>query len=182
MLGAWFLGYKIPERITYADWTWQLAELAVSRDFTLFFLGARPGIAEKAATKLREKFPSLNVVGTHHGYFDKTRDSVENKKVIDEINLAKPDILIVGFGMPVQEQWLMENWEDIDAKVALTGGAVFDYISGELQRGPRWMVDYGFEWLARLLIEPRRLWRRYIVGNPLFLWRVFKQKIGFYRF
>ena len=89
-----------------------------------------------------------------------------------------PDILLVGFGMPFQERWLMESWGRIDARVALTGGAVFDYISGELRRGPTILTDNGFEWLARLLVEPRRLWRRYVVGNPVFLWRVIRQLIS----
>jgi N-acetylglucosaminyldiphosphoundecaprenol N-acetyl-beta-D-mannosaminyltransferase len=84
--------------------------------------------------------------------------------------------------MPLQERWLMENWDHIDANVALTGGAVFDYVSGELQRAPRWMTDNGLEWLGRLLIEPRRLWKRYLIGNPLFIWRVLKQRLGLLHF
>ena len=71
----------------------------------------------------------------------------------------------------------MRNWDRIDARVALTGGAIFDYVSGELKRGPRLLTDNGFEWLARLLIEPGRLWRRYVIGNPLFLLRVLKQRL-----
>jgi len=181
-LGLGMLGRRIPERITYADWTWQLAEFAEPRGFTLFFLGARPGIADQAAARLKERFPSLHIVGTHHGYFDKTPDSPENKAVIQQINAVKPNILILGFGMPMQERWLLENWERIEANIALTGGAVFDYVSGELHRAPRWMTDHGLEWLGRLIIEPRRLWRRYIVGNPLFLYRVLKQRLGLLRF
>jgi len=179
MLGAKLLGHHIPERITYADWLWQLAAFAEPRQISFYFLGGRPGIAEKAAQQLQLRYPNLQIVGFQHGYFDKGEDSVENQAVIQAINQAKPDILLVGFGMPLQEQWLQENWERIDAKIALTGGAVFDYISGELRRAPRWMTDYGFEWLGRLLIEPRRLWQRYVVGNPVFLWRVLGQRLGF---
>jgi N-acetylglucosaminyldiphosphoundecaprenol N-acetyl-beta-D-mannosaminyltransferase len=181
VLGARILGNHIPQRITYADWTWQLAEFAEPRGFTLFFLGARPGVADKAAANLKARYPDLRIVGTHHGYFDKTPGSAENEAVIEQINTVRPNILIVGFGMPLQERWLMENWDRIDANVALTGGAVFDYVSGELQRAPRWMTDNGLEWLGRLLIEPRRLWRRYLIGNPLFLWRVLKQRLGLLR-
>jgi N-acetylglucosaminyldiphosphoundecaprenol N-acetyl-beta-D-mannosaminyltransferase len=182
MLGAHLLGYRISERITYADWTWQLAEFAEPRGFTFFFLGARPGIADKAAARLKERFPDLRIVGTHHGFFDKTAGSPENEAIIQKINAVKPNILILGFGMPIQERWLMENWDCIEANVALTGGAVFDYVSGELRRAPRWMTDHGLEWLGRLIIEPRRLWRRYLIGNPLFLWRVLKQRLGLLRF
>jgi N-acetylglucosaminyldiphosphoundecaprenol N-acetyl-beta-D-mannosaminyltransferase len=181
-LGAWILGYRTPSRMTWADFAWDLAEFAAPRGFTLFFLGARPGVADKAAVNLKFRFPSLCIVGTHHGYFDKTPGSAENEAVIEQINAVKPNILIVGFGMPLQERWLMENWDRIDANVALTGGAVFDYVSGELQRAPRWMTDNGLEWLGRLLIEPRRLWKRYLIGNPLFIWRVLKQRLGLLHF
>ena len=94
-----------------------------------------------------------------------------------QINTAEPDILLVGFGSPLQERWLMENRDRVNAHVALTGGAVFGYVSGELRRGPRLLTDNGFEWLARLLVEPRRLWRRYLLGNPLFLLRVLMQRL-----
>lgn len=177
-LAALLYGHELPPRITYADWTWQLAEFSQSHELTLFLLGANIGIVDKAAQKLQDRFPNLKIVGTHHGYFDKTPQSEENQAIIQMINAAKPNIFIVGFGMPVQEQWLLENWQSLDTNVILTGGAVFDYISGELQRGPKWMTNYGMEWLARLLIEPRRLWRRYILGNPLFFWRVLQDRLS----
>ncbi len=177
-LGCRVLGHQPPPRMTWADFAWDLAAYAEPRGFTSFLLGARPGVAEKAATQLRIRFPHLCVVGIHHGYFDKTPGCAENEAVIEQINAVGPDILIVGFGMPLQERWLMENWERIDAHVALTGGAVFDYISGELRRAPWWMTDHGLEWLGRLIIEPGRLWRRYLIGNPLFILRVLRQRIA----
>lgn len=181
MLAARLLGRSIPERITYADWTWKLAAFAAAQGFSIFFLGARPGIADAAAKNLQARYPALRIAGTHDGYFNKTPGHPENEAVIQQINAAHPDILIVGFGMPLQEQWLMENWGRLDAGVALTGGAVFDYISGDLRRAPRWMTDHGLEWLGRLVIEPRRLWKRYVIGNPVFLWRVVLQKFGLLR-
>lgn len=176
--GAKLLGHHIPERITYADWMWQLADFANQRDDTLFFLGAEPNIAAKAATAITQKYPTLRVVGTHHGFFDKTQASIENQAVIQKINSLKPNILVLGFGMPRQEQWLMENWQQLDVNIALTGGAVFDYLSGNLKRAPRWMNDNSMEWLGRFLIEPKRLWQRYLIGNPLFFWRILRQKYG----
>ena len=178
VLGANLLGKQIPERITYADWVWKLAELSDEKKFTLYFLGASPGVSEKAADRLLERFPNLQVVGTHDGFFDKSIGSKENEKVIDEINKLKPNFLILGMGMPIQERWLMENWDCIDANIALTGGAVFDYVSGELPRAPTWMTNNGMEWLGRLLIEPRRLWRRYLIGIPQFFWRILLQRFG----
>jgi N-acetylglucosaminyldiphosphoundecaprenol N-acetyl-beta-D-mannosaminyltransferase len=178
MLAARLLGRRIPERITYADWAWRLAAFARAEGLSLFLLGAGPGVAQRAARELRTRFPDLNISGVEHGYFDRTPGSRENEAVLRKVNAARPDILIVGMGMPLQERWLMENRHRLDAGVALTGGAVFDYVSGGLRRGPRLLTDNGFEWLARLLVEPRRLWRRYLLGNPLFLLRVLGQRLG----
>ena len=175
-LAARMLGDHLPERITYADWLPRLATLAEERGFTLFFLGARPGVAGEAARRLRRSHPGLKITGVRHGFFDHGAGSPENGTVVAEINAARPDILLVGLGMPLQERWLMENHHRLDVGVALTGGAVFDYASGRLRRGPRVLTENGFEWLARLLVEPRRLWRRYVLGNPLFLARVLTQR------
>ena len=177
MLAARLLGGRIPERITYADWAWRLAAFAEAEGLSLFLLGAEPGVARRAAQELRTRFPELDISGVEDGYFDHTSGSRQNEAVLRKVNAARPDILIVGMGMPLQERWLMENRYRIDAGVALTGGAVFDYVSGGLRRGPRLLTDNGFEWLARLLVEPRRLWRRYLIGNPLFLLRVFGQSL-----
>jgi N-acetylglucosaminyldiphosphoundecaprenol N-acetyl-beta-D-mannosaminyltransferase len=182
ILGAKILGFQIPERITYADWIWQLAEFAITNQFSLYLLGAEQGIAEKAAERIKARFPKIRIAGIQHGYFNKNFGDIENEAVIREINAAAPDILVLGFGMPIQEKWLMENWGNIRARVALTGGAVFDYVSGDLPRAPRWMTDHGIEWLGRLVIEPGRLWRRYLIGNPIFFWRIFLQRIGLLRF
>jgi N-acetylglucosaminyldiphosphoundecaprenol N-acetyl-beta-D-mannosaminyltransferase len=178
MLGARILGHRIPQRITYADWIWQLAEFAEPRGITFFFLGARPGVAQNAAERLRERYPDLRIVGIHHGYFDKSPGSEENEAVLQKIDASRPHVLVIAFGMPLQERWLAENWARINTNIALTGGAVFDYVSGDLSRAPRWMTDHGLEWLGRLLIEPQRLWKRYLVGNPLFLYLIVKQRLG----
>jgi N-acetylglucosaminyldiphosphoundecaprenol N-acetyl-beta-D-mannosaminyltransferase len=178
MLAARILGGRIPARITYAAWIWQLADFAAAEGFSLYFLGARPGVAQEAARRLRERYPGLRIVGVRHGYFDHSAGSAENEAVLEEINAAAPDILLVGLGMPLQERWLTENRQRLDAGVALSCGAVFDYTSRRVSRGPRLLTEGGFEWLARLLREPRRLWRRYLLGNPLFLLRVVRQLLS----
>ena len=177
VLAGKILGHTGLQRFTFADEMWRLVEFAEANGLSLFFLGARPGVAEKASARLKEKAPGLKITGVHHGYFDRTPEGAENEAVLRKINAASPDILVVGFGMPLQELWLKENWDRLNARVAITLGAIFDYVSGELRRGPPLLTDNGFEWLARLLIEPRRLWRRYVVGNPLFLARVLKQRL-----
>jgi N-acetylglucosaminyldiphosphoundecaprenol N-acetyl-beta-D-mannosaminyltransferase len=178
MLAARVLGGRIPARITYADWAWRLAAFAAAEGFSLYFLGARPGVAQAAAERLKERHPGLEIAGFRHGYFDHAAGSPQSAAVVEEINAAAPDILLVGLGMPLQERWLMENGHRLDVGAALTGGAVFDYVSGRLDRGPRLLTVHGLEWLARLLAEPRRLWRRYLIGNPLFLLRVLRQRLG----
>ncbi len=175
MLAARILGGRIPARITYAAWIWRLADFAAAEGFSLYFLGAQPGVAQEAARRLREHYPGLRIVGVRHGYFDHSAGSAENEAVLEEINATAPDILLVGLGMPLQERWLTQNRHRLEARVALSGGAVFDYVSGRVLRGPRILTESGFEWLARLLHEPRRLWRRYLLGNPLFLLRVLRQ-------
>lgn len=101
-----------------------------------------------------------------------------NDAVIDRINAFHPEMLLVGFGMPLQELWIADHIERLNINVALSVGALFDFVSGNMKRGPRWLTDHGFEWLTRLVREPRRLGRRYILGNPRFLWIVLRQKFG----
>ena len=182
VLAARLLGHHVKERITFGDWTYPLCDLAARHGYKLFFLGSRQEVAEQAAMRLRKQFPDLQIVGTHHGYFDKTPGSPENREVIAKINAAQPDILFVSFGMPLQEKWLSENWETLDASIALASGAMLDYASGLLKRPPRWMTNHGLEWLGRLIIEPRRLWKRYLLGVPVFMWRVMLQRLGLLRF
>jgi N-acetylglucosaminyldiphosphoundecaprenol N-acetyl-beta-D-mannosaminyltransferase len=179
--GARLLRLRIPYRYTPPDWIKLLAAECARQSFSLYLLGARPGVAEKVAGILKQQFPNLMIAGTHHGYFDKSPDNVENEAVLHAINKTSPDILLVGLGMPLQERWLMENWDRFEAKVALPVGALFDYLAGEFPRAPHWMTDHGLEWIGRLIVEPHRLWRRYILGNPHFLWQVLKQRLGLQR-
>jgi N-acetylglucosaminyldiphosphoundecaprenol N-acetyl-beta-D-mannosaminyltransferase len=144
----------------------------------LYILGAKPGVAEKARDFFLNKYPGLYIVGIHHGYFNKGINNLENNIVVQDINEKKPDILIVGFGMPMQEYWISENWGQMNVPVVLPVGALIDYMARVVPRAPRWMTDHGLEWLGRLIIEPRRLWKRYLLGNPIFLWRVLQQRFG----
>lgn len=177
-LAARILSLPTPTRITYADWTWQLAGFAAREGLTIYLLGARPGVAEEAACSLRRRHPALRIAGAEHGYFDKSAGSPENEAALARISGASPDILVVGFGMPLQERWISENRHRLDCGVVLAGGAALDYVSGRARRGPRFLTDNGLEWLARLAIEPRRLWRRYVLGNPLFLARVIRARLS----
>jgi len=178
-LGARLLGYQnIPQRITLADWMDQLAQFAAARHYSLFFLGNPPGSAERAADRLCQQYPELKIVGTCHGFFDKSSDSPTSQHVLDLIKQSKPDILMVGFGMPDQEMWIAENWDRIAARLVIPCGAIFEYLAGDLKRGPKWMTDHYLEWLARVIISPARYWKRYLVDNPKFFFRLLRYKLS----
>jgi N-acetylglucosaminyldiphosphoundecaprenol N-acetyl-beta-D-mannosaminyltransferase len=176
-LGAALAGFrmKASHRSTCPDWLESLASICAGRNLRLFLVAGRPGVASEAAAKLKCMAPNLQI-GYHHGFFEKV--GPENEQVISVINEFKPHILFVGFGMPLQEQWIRDNFTEIEAKVFLPLGACLDFYTGQVHRAPRWMTDNGLEWLGRLIFEPRRLWRRYLIGNPLFLFRVIKQRLG----
>ncbi len=180
--GAAFVGQTVANRASLGDWFDSLAASAAARRHTCFFLGGREGIAVEASRRLTEMHPGLQVLGCQDGYFDKAATSEANQAVIQRINEFRPDILVVAMGMPIQERWLLENWEGIDVRVAMTSGAVLDYVAGVKVRPAQLLTDHGLEWAGRLLVEPGRLWRRYLVGNPLFFWRVLCQRWGFVKF
>jgi len=158
------------DRATSVDFFPLLAEQAVERGWRLFYLGSRPGVADKGAARLRKQYPGLQIQ-THHGHFDPAKDSDENRKVLAEINAYAPDILFVGMGMPRQEIWILENHEDLHANAVFPTGALMDYVAGEIATPPRWLASLYMEWLYRLVSEPTRLWRRYLL-EP---WFVFGQ-------
>jgi N-acetylglucosaminyldiphosphoundecaprenol N-acetyl-beta-D-mannosaminyltransferase len=153
------------ERVTYVDWLPLLLERVVDRRWRIFYLGSRPGVAEKGTAILRERFPGLRM-SSDHGYFDPAGE--QNESVLRAIQKFSPDILLVGMGMPRQEHWIIDNLDRLGPMVVLPCGASIDYVSGEIPTPPRWAGRWGLEWLYRLLAEPRRLWRRYLI-EPWFL-------------
>lgn len=176
LLGAKIFGYQVEpvHRMTCPDYIESLALACEQESVSLFLLAGQPGVTDKAISKLLTIAPNLRIAG-HHGHFEKS--GKENYSVIDKINKFKPDVLYIGFGMPLQESWIIENLNQIDARVFLPLGACLDFYTESVYRGPSWLTDNGFEWLTRLITEPTRLWERYIVGNPLFFYRVIKQRI-----
>lgn len=176
VVGARWLGKRLPERYTLADWVWLLAEGAARQNASLYLLGNPPGVAERAAENLQKRFSALRIAGAQDGFFEKTPGCSENEAIIEQINTAEANILLVGMGMPLQERWLMENWDQLGVNVAITCGALFEYLSGDLPRGPHWMTQHFLEWLARLFISPRRYAWRYMRDLPLFTYRIAKQK------
>lgn len=139
------------------------------RGWSIYLFGAAPGVAEKARERLLADFPMAKIVGADHG-FCKTPE--EESAVIDRINAAKPDILLVAMGVPKQEEWIVSHRAQLNCGIAIGVGGLFDFASGRIPRAPMWMRKLKIEWTYRLYNEPVRLFRRYVIGNPLFIWRV----------
>lgn len=154
-------------RTTYLELLPAVASEAVKRGWRIFFLGSKPNVGERAAVALRNQYPELQI-RTHHGHFNPDRSGNENQSVLAEINAYTPHILIVGMGVPRQELWILENRSSLRANVILPGGAIMDYIAGAVPTPPRWLGPLGLEWFYRLLAEPARLSRRYLV-EPWFV-------------
>ena len=173
-LAARAQGVRLPERMTGADWIWDLAEHAASRGYQVFWIGGREGVAAEAGLRLRQAHPGLTVVGTHHGYFE--HGGADSDALVAAVNRAAPDIVLVGMGTPLQEQWVARVRDGLQAPVVWVLGATADFVSGRVTRGPEVLHRHGLEWLARLLVEPRRLWRRYLVGNARFAARVLRER------
>ena len=143
--------------------------LLCRKGWTIYLLGAAPGVAEKARERLSAEFPETKIVGADHGFFLMPE---EESAVIARINAAKPDILLVAMGVPRQEEWIVGHRAQLSCGVAIGVGGLFDFASGRIPRAPLWMRKLRIEWTYRLYNEPVRLFRRYIIGNPLFILRV----------
>lgn len=168
---AKLLGGSLPARLATTDIAEPLLRAATRDGLPVYFFGSAEGVAEAAAAKLREKIPGL-AVRTHHGYV-----SAEGMAgVLDDIEAHGTRILFVGMGDPAQQLWVDEHRDRLPPAV-LTCGGLFDWLSGSNRRAPAWMIRAGLEWLWRLMIEPRRLAKRYLLGNPSFISAVVRQKL-----
>ena len=169
ILGARLLGEPPPPaRMTGAAWIWDLAAAAEARGWRIHWIGGAPGVTDDAAARLRAKHPALQIT-TDHGFHPP--DSPAHTASLDRLNAARPDIVLVGMGTPLQERWAAANRDRISAPVLWCLGATADFISGQVPRvGPPWLIAR-HEWLSRLLADPRRLWQRYLIGNTTFLAR-----------
>jgi N-acetylglucosaminyldiphosphoundecaprenol N-acetyl-beta-D-mannosaminyltransferase len=168
-LAAKHIGLQIIENVNGTDMLPHLCEAAQKTDRSIYLLGAKPGVAAKAANNLMKKYPNLIIAGTQDGYF-----SQENtKNVIDDINQSGANILLVAMGSPIQEDWLDKHAPKLTCSTALAVGGLFDFYSGKIARAPLWMRELGMEWVWRLLQEPQSKFNRYVIGNPLFLIHTF---------
>lgn len=164
-------GTAFPANLNGTDFTPRLLGIAAERDAPVFLLGGRPGVADTAAARLAERIPGLRVVGHEHGYLARDADAVA------KITASGARILLVGMGNPRQERWLAEHLPATGVRLGVAVGAFLDFAAGAVPRAPHWMRAAGIEWLYRLFREPSRLWRRYVLGNPVFLCRVVAERL-----
>ena len=147
------------------------------RPLTVMFMGSSGKVLDLIVKRAAEVYPHLKVVTYSPPYKPEFSDE-DNKAIIDAINAVNPDLLWIGMTAPKQEKWTYSHWEELDIHCHVgTIGAVFDFFAGTVERAPIWWQRHGLEWLYRLLKEPKRMWRRYIIGNTLFLWNMLKEKV-----
>jgi N-acetylglucosaminyldiphosphoundecaprenol N-acetyl-beta-D-mannosaminyltransferase len=168
------LNQPVRDNVNGTDLFPRLCAALAAHKRSLYLLGGRPGVADAAADWARTTHPGLRIAGTRHGYFD--AEGAEN--VVAEIQATRPDVLLVAMGVPVQEAWMERYASAAGAMVTLGVGGLFDFYSGRIPRAPLWMRRMGLEWVFRLLQEPGRLWRRYLIGNAVFLARVGREWLG----
>jgi N-acetylglucosaminyldiphosphoundecaprenol N-acetyl-beta-D-mannosaminyltransferase len=157
-----FLRKPIKEKISGSDIFPKLCELSARFGYRVFLLGAAEGVAAEAAERLKKKYSGLNVVGTYSPKYGFEGDRVELNKIFDKINSVHPDILIVGLGSPKQEYFIYDNLSNLNVPVSLGLGASLDFEAGNIRRAPKWMQQYGLEWLFRITQDPIRLLPRYL--------------------
>lgn len=172
-MGCRMLGLALRENVNGTDMFPRLCERAAQEKLSIYLLGARPNIARMAAENLCARFPELKIAGTRDGYFSPESEP----EVIAAINQSGADILLTAFGAPRQELWLARHQGELRPRVIMGVGGLFDFYSGNIPRAPIWMRELGLEWTWRLMQEPGRMWRRYLIGNPLFLYRIYRQKL-----
>lgn len=171
---ARFAGHDA-ERVYGPDLMLALCERAASEGWTSYFYGAAPGVADELASNLEDRFPGFKTVGTMSPPFRPLTEE-EVVEIDAEINLANPDIVWVGLSTPKQERWMAAHREALSAPVLIGVGAAFDFHAGHLRQAPARLQRMGLEWLFRLIVEPKRLWRRYLLQYPPFVWKIARQR------
>jgi N-acetylglucosaminyldiphosphoundecaprenol N-acetyl-beta-D-mannosaminyltransferase len=167
-------GVRLKANLVGTDLLPQLFHSTARRGYRLFLLGADPVTVGLAADRCQRVFPGWDVAGYHHGYI---REERETARVVEQINAAQPNLLLVGMGNPSQEQWIHAHRNRLRVPVSIGVGGLFDHWGGNLKRAPSWVRHHGFEWAQLLLQQPHK-WRRYLIGNPKFLFRVARSACG----
>ena len=163
----------LPQRVNILDFFDRLAVELSSRNIGIYLLGGKSDVIKNAAARLKRPPFNLRILGFHHGFFDKE----EEASIVREINMLHPDILMVGLGVPKQEKWISAHLDELNVNLCWAVGAAFEWLSGLRKKAPCRMIMCGFEWLYRLFQEPARLWKRYLIGNIIFIYHVLVWRI-----
>lgn len=174
-IGGVIAGARLPEQLATMDWMDQYLARLAAKSASVFLLGDEPGVARACGEQMVRRHPDLRIAGSQHGFFDK--GPVGSSAVIDQVNASGADVLFVGLGSPLQELWIDQHLDRLSPSLVLALGAMFRWYSGVEQRAPSWMRRIHLEWLHRLAHHPWRHFRRYVIGNPLFLVRCARQRL-----
>jgi N-acetylglucosaminyldiphosphoundecaprenol N-acetyl-beta-D-mannosaminyltransferase len=177
---CWWKGHRSVQRVYGPDLMLSLCARSLSLGYRHFFYGSSPPVLKRLVERLQARYPGIQVVGTLSPPFRELTPE-EDRAEISRINSAAPDIVWVGLGTPKQEHWMAQHREVLRAPVLIAVGAAFDFHAGVKPQAPRWMQRHGLEWLFRLLSEPRRLWRRYLINIPLFACYLVLEALGLSR-
>ncbi|TDH61093.1 glycosyltransferase [Dankookia rubra] len=167
------LGGEIPERVAGIDLLDGLLRCAPKEGLRIFLLGAKPPVLERFVARCRASYPGIEIVGWRDGYFT----AAQHQDVVRQISEARADMLFLGMPSPFKDIWCERHRNALGVKLIMGVGGAFDVLAGEVRRAPRWMQTAGLEWAWRLGLEPRRLWKRYLIGNSRFLWLLAKQSV-----
>lgn len=174
-VAAKILGANVGERMTPPDWIDDLFKVAEQKSYNLYFLGDEDEVIQKFVKAIKIKYPKLIIAGFHHGFFH--QDIKLSEQIVKDISANMIDVLIVGMGMPLQETWINKNKNYLNARVIISVGALYRWYTHTEKRGPKLLTDNGFEWLTRLVMYPRKVWKRYVFELPYFLVLVLFEKI-----
>ena len=171
VIGARFCGHEVPERVAGVDLFHNLLAMSAKRDFPVFLLGAEQDIVEQTAAKVKQENPNLTIAGFHHGYFWDDEEAVVNK-----IRDSGAKLLFVAITSPKKENFI-NKWQDqLGVDFVMGVGGTFDVVAGKVKRAPLWMQNYGLEWFYRIIQEPGRMWKRYLLTNSKFAWLILKER------
>ena len=171
-----FYGKPLKAKISGSDLVPLLCEEASKKQYSIFIIGGKEGVAEQAKQNLEKRLPGIRIVGTYAPTYGFEKNDAELNKINTLLSEAKPDLLIACFGCPKQEKWIFENISKYDAKVSICAGATVDFLAGNIKRAPRWMSEHGLEWLYRFLQEPKRMFKRYFIDDMKIFRLILKYK------
>jgi len=172
VLGARFLGHSVPERVAGVDLFHELLKMSAINNFSVFLLGAEDQVVSKATSTVQTLYPGLKVAGYHHGYFWD-----DEKALVDKIRSSGAQLLFVAITSPKKENFI-NRWRDqLGVDFVMGVGGTFDVVAGKVKRAPKWMQQYGLEWLYRVIQEPGRMWKRYLTTNLKFASLLTQEKL-----